>query len=253
MRELVRSVRRAIPFKTQLRAVSDRVRRSRVLPNQLLTEVSLWRILSIELAHLRSVAAGECLDARGQPVPWYTYPAIEFLSQLSFEGRTVFEYGSGNSTLFWCARAGRVVSVEHDELWYTKMRSRIPSNCELILAGTADEYVQTISRTNEKFDVIVVDGQVRLRCAQAAFPHLKDDGLVVLDNSDWFPETSKVLRDAGLIEIDMSGFAPINHYTHTTSLYLRRDVNLTSRERRRPVPGIGSVPKSFDESWWASG
>src|SRR5688572_10403591 len=50
----------------------------------------------------------------GQPIPWYTYPAIEFIRQLDFSQSTVFEYGSGNSTMFWAASAARVISVEED-------------------------------------------------------------------------------------------------------------------------------------------
>lgn len=253
MRQLAGSIRSAIPFKAQLKSLRDGFRRSAVFPQHWLSEARLWQILTIHQGHLKSVASGECLDANGEPIPWYTYPAIEFLKQLSFQGRTVFEYGSGNSTLFWCAKSGRVTSVEHDEEWHARMRSHVPANCELILAKSEDEYVHAIARRDAKYDVVIVDGQVRLTCAKTALAHLKDDGLIILDNSDWFQQTSKVLRDAGLIEIDMFGFAPINNYSHTTSLYLRRGVHLVPRQTRQPVPGIGSVPKSFDEAWWAAG
>src|SRR5687768_912204 len=81
---------------------------------------SLW----FDYAHVRSAALQQAVDADGRAVPWYTYPAIEYLRQLDFSDKTVFEYGSGNSTLFWGASAKRVVSAEEDERWYETLRSK---------------------------------------------------------------------------------------------------------------------------------
>src|SRR5207244_9596553 len=94
------------------------------------------------------------------------------------------------------------------------------------------------------FDVIVVDGLVtgrtRLKCARAAVPLLRRGGMIILDNSDWLPESSRHLREAGLIEVDMTGFAPINDYTCTTSFYLHPEFAFRPARDRQPLPGIGS-------------
>ena len=67
------------------------------------------KILCFSYGHLRSVRAASPVDAAGKPIPWYTYPAIDFLRQLDLSERTVFDiHGSGKSTLFWAARAARV-------------------------------------------------------------------------------------------------------------------------------------------------
>jgi hypothetical protein len=73
------------------------------------------RTLWFDYAHLQSAVRNAPVDAHGEPVPWYTYPAIDYLRQLDFSDKTVFEYGSGYSTLFWASAARRVVSVEEDE------------------------------------------------------------------------------------------------------------------------------------------
>jgi hypothetical protein len=73
----------------------------------------LWR----DYAHVQSVKSQRAVDADGNPLPWYTYPAIEYLRQLDFSDKTVFEYGSGMSTVFWAGKAKHVVSVEDDEQW----------------------------------------------------------------------------------------------------------------------------------------
>src|SRR5262245_31531933 len=79
------------------------------------------KILWFSYGHLKSVRAGRSVDAAGRPIPWYTYPAIEYLRQLDLSEKTVFEYGSGNSTLFWAECAARVVTVEDDERWSERL------------------------------------------------------------------------------------------------------------------------------------
>jgi hypothetical protein len=51
------------------------------------------RILWFQYGHLQSVRVRESIDGSGEAVPWYTYPAIEFLKQFDFTEKSVFEYG----------------------------------------------------------------------------------------------------------------------------------------------------------------
>jgi hypothetical protein len=99
------------------------------------------------------------VDSAGEPVPWYTYPAIEYLQQFDFSTRSVFEYGSGNSTLFWSRRAAHVVSVEDEEGWFEQMRPRVPPNCTLRHEADLHRYVNVIADYPEGFDIIIVEGR----------------------------------------------------------------------------------------------
>jgi hypothetical protein len=206
--------------------------------------------LLFSYAHLASVRSGRCVDAENKPVPWYTYPAIEYLRQLDFSERTVFEYGSGNSTLFWGAVAKRVVSIEDDEAWFGSLRDQRPPNVELVLETDLHEYAAAILRYPEPFDVIVVDGaargHTRLRCSRHALERLRRGGMIILDNSDWLPESARVLREAGLIQVDMTGFAPISGHTQTTSFFLDRGFDFRPRGPRQPLPGTGAVDKVWE-------
>jgi hypothetical protein len=207
-------------------------------------------VLWSDYAHLNSVRTQRAVDRGGKPLPWYTYPAIEFLQQLDFSGKTVFEYGSGMSTLFWAVRAARVVSVEDDEQWFRKVESMAPANVELIFEPDLSRFAETIRRRGDRYDVIVVDGpargRTRLKCSQAAVDHLREGGLVILDNSDWLPESSRLLRDSGLLEVDMTGFAPICGHVQSTSLYFHRQFNVRPLRDRQPVPGIGSRDSNWE-------
>jgi hypothetical protein len=183
-------------------------------------------------------------------VPWYTYPAIEYLKQLDFSRSRVFEYGSGNSTRFWASAAAQVVSVEDDERWYLKLRAELPANCHLMLERDLAAYVETIDAYPGGFDVIVVDGAARggtrLRCARKAVRRLRPGGMVILDNSDWLPESARLLREADLIQVDMTGFVPIAGHTQTTSLFLHREFRIQPKSGRQPMPGPGAVPNVWE-------
>jgi hypothetical protein len=208
------------------------------------------RTLWFDYAHLRSAVKGQPVNARGEPVPWYTYPAIDYLRQLDFSDKTVFEYGSGQSTLFWAAAASRVVSVEEDEKWYGVIAGKLPANCELILEPDLASYPAVIARYPGGFDIIVVDGaargRTRLKCSRAALACLRPGGLIILDNSDWLPESARVLRESGLLQVDMTGFVPANWYTQTTSLFFDRAFVPRPRCARLPQPGPGAADKNWE-------
>jgi hypothetical protein len=204
--------------------------------------------LSDKYAHLKSARLQSCVDKRDRPLPWYTYPAIDFIAQLDWRNKDVFEYGSGNSTLFWSQLARRVVSVESDPAWYSKIQSQLSSTSTILLKPEEDAYCRSIEDVGADFDVIVVDGLWRFKCARVSRRFLRPGGLVILDNSDWYPKTSEFLRNSGLLEVDMTGFGPINAYTWTTSLYFSRDFVGEPLHGRQPTPGVGSIDKVEDES-----
>jgi hypothetical protein len=187
--------------------------------------------------HLRSARTATCVDASGNPVPWYTYPAFEYLKQLDWRNKTVFEYGSGNSTLWWAGLSRSVVSVESSPEWHSKVAPRLPAHCRLTLADSESAYVQAIS---EPVDVIVVDGDWRPQCARYARQFLKPGGLMILDNADWYPKTASFLRESDLIEVDFTGCGPINGYAWTTSLFFDRAFVCKPARERQPWPGVGA-------------
>jgi hypothetical protein len=220
------------------------------LPGRLAGAVRLSWILCSKYGYLKSAARNSAIDPSGVPLPWYTYPAIEFIAQLDFANKSVFEYGSGNSTLFWSRVSTRVTSVEHNPEWFEVVSARAPANCRILLEPDLDGYVDAIDGFPDGFDVIVVDGyaqkRTRARCAQKAIEHLKPGGMIILDNADWLPASSMILRQAGLIEVDMAGFGPINRYTWTTSFFLSRDFDFDPATQRRPGFSKGAMHYNWE-------
>lgn len=175
------------------------------------------------------------VDVSNNPLPWFTYPAIEYISQLDLSQKRIFEWGSGNSSRFFASRCQEILSIESDKEWYSYGKLSVLHN-QKILFREEPSFAESIDESSDKFDVIIIDAIRRHDCALKAVKHLKHGGIIILDNSERHPKTSEFLRsDCNLIEIDMHGFGPINDYSWTTSIYLHRDFRFTPRYGIQPV------------------
>ena len=188
------------------------------------------------LAHFQTTMGGinsfqqkKPLDSNNDPLPWYTYPAIEYLYQFDFSKCDVFEYGSGNSSLFWGKRAKTVTSVESDHEWFESVKNKISENQKIIFAPDKLDYVNSIKTSNQVFDIVVVDGMWRGLCTVEAVKSMKPGGFIIFDNLDWYPASSKFLRENGFLQIDFVGFGPVNTIAWCTSIFLKGDCCIPRR------------------------
>ncbi len=198
-------------------------------------------ILASELGQWRSIDRNSAVDRHGQPLPWYTYPAIEYLETLALSDCTVFEYGSGNSSRYWAGRARTVTSVEDSPQWHAQVLADALPNQTLLLRADRDGYVGAVAQDGILYDVIVIDGNHRVECTQAAMARLQPGGMIVLDNSDRATEgrCSALLREADFIGVDFCGFGPINGYRWSTSIFFRRTFALRCNDQGpRPIGGL---------------
>ncbi len=209
-----------------------------------------WRKFNYEMGYVRSLREGASVDRQGNLIPWYTYPAIEFLSQLDFSNCSVFEYGAGASTNWWGKRAKSVLSVDDYQEWVERVNKTLLPNCKVFLETEREGYANSAT-TQGAFDVIVVDGRVvkgsigRLDCTRAAIKALNPGGMVVLDNSDWLPASCEALRNAGLMQVDFSGFVPLNAEAARTSLFFSVPLKIPYLGGN---PTWGGVIQSWGES-----
>jgi tRNA A58 N-methylase Trm61 len=131
--------------------------------------------------------------------PWFVHEAILKLEEMIEPGFTVFEWGSGSSTLWFDdIMAASVISVEHDSEWHARTRQELErydiSCVQLLLIfmqpNPSDIYDDNyyskyiLSCPDEHFDLISVDGRNRAHCLSNAIPKLKPGGILVLDNSE---------------------------------------------------------------------
>lgn len=173
----------------------------------------------------KSVEARLPVDREENCLPWFTYSSIFFLEERIQPNMRVFEYGSGNSTLWWSKRVAHVTSCEHDPEWYGALTSKIPSNVEYLHEALDPEgrYSEVILDFSDDFDVIVVDGRNRIQCAINSLKALKREGVIIWDNSDRsrYDEGYAFLIRNGFMRLDFKGLGPINGYEWCTSIFYR--------------------------------
>ena len=207
--------------------------------------IEIWQT---EFAQEASIDKKICRDKDGRPLPWYTYPATEYLSQFDYQNKKIFEFGCGYSSSFWAERAQSVVSIENDPRWYDKWQKEFCyANLDLRLREDNESYENAVLEDAGLYDVIAVDGRRRAQCCQTAVRSLAPGGMIILDDSDRvntsadYVNAVKTLRDADLIQIDFYGFCPMNCYAKATSLFIRRDFNPPARQPVCPICGKGSL------------
>jgi len=142
--------------------------------------------------------------------PWFSYAAIDFLESFLGPQMSVFEYGSGGSTLFFARRVRTVISTEDNTTWFENVGRRLT---ELNLKNVTlqhhkfdfknpkgfenSAYLNSIP--SQKFDVIVVDGMeevwpVRPTCFYHAENFINPGGIIVVDDSWRYPELRRKNR-----------------------------------------------------------
>ena len=195
-------------------------------------QIRNFKILAFEYGQWRTIKNWECVDKNGNPIRWFTYPAIEYLNHLDLSSFSVFEFGSGYSTLFWIDKVREVVSIEHDRSWYTLISEKLKNheNIKFYLFEEKADYISSLAFQKRRFDIYVIDGRWRGECAIVVVNNIKQYGgsVIIFDNSDWYPNTVEYLRkELGWIEVDFHGFGPINKYTWTTTMFVNNAIALS--------------------------
>jgi hypothetical protein len=142
------------------------------ITNKLRPLLQIQRGFLFQYRWLHSWWKGRPVDARGDPLPWITYRAIDFLSQFDLSNASVFEWGSGFSTRWWSQRCCRIASVESNQNWIPYIRRLLPKSVDLLLTplDAKSEIEALTERHTVKNDVFVIDnyGPFRRYCAEAA-------------------------------------------------------------------------------------
>ena len=155
-------------------------------------------------------------------LPWLTDGANDFISEkiLSGEIKDVLEFGSGAST-YWLAQQGvNVISVEDDAAWYNLISEKL-KEVDPLLGNKVDYRLIEEPKCKDldkeakitvdisvigselldrglEFDLVIVDGSMRLNCVLASYKLVRPHRYLILDNdersscSGGFPSYRKV-------------------------------------------------------------
>lgn len=179
----------------------------------------------------KSFLEGFCQDSQGLPLPWMTYPFIEFIEKKLQPHHTIFEFGSGSSTLFFAKKVAKVVAIESSEKWHEIMKLRLLEhnikNVELIFmpnALTNFEYencAANYAKNFSKFDFIIIDSLKRFECAKNSINAIKPTGAIVLDDSERknYSKIFDFFAKNNLNKKDFFGIAPAQIKIKNTTIF----------------------------------
>jgi hypothetical protein len=158
--------------------------------------------------------------------PWIVFKAKELLDAILKDDMTVWEYGSGSSTLYFARRVKQVYSIENDKEWFAHLSAQIEaqqvknvsyalveanevtgreldalyfSKSTLNDGGYFESYAKSIDAIPDgSLSIALVDGRARGACIAHAIPKIKTGGYLIVDNSDrsYYFDNNEVLFDS---------------------------------------------------------
>ncbi len=129
--------------------------------------------------------------------PWLTPKSIEILDDLLSINDIGLEYGSGRSTKWLSKKLGFLTSIEDNESWYNVVEKELKANnikninyvfkSSVKDNGITSDYENEINKFGDgSLDFVLVDGSHRANVATQAVRKVRNGGIIVIDNANWF-------------------------------------------------------------------
>lgn len=131
-------------------------------------------------------------------IPYMNDTEIVHLMRYLDKEKDVLEIGCGHSTIFLSKLVNRLVAIEHNVEWGTQIYNKLkefglPHDIKIIppnypqphsfhpaQPNQFDNYVNYIKEYTEVFDLVIVDGRDRVRCATESIKNLKMGGFMII-------------------------------------------------------------------------
>jgi hypothetical protein len=155
--------------------------------------------------------------------PYMSEREIQTIVNLLEPSHVMLEWGCGGSTLRFSREVRSYYSIEHDRVWFEKVRRHLKrarrTNVELVhvppnlpLSGVANyarsseeryaqfrDYIEQVTRLGvERFDRVLIDGRSRPECAVQVLPFLTRDSRVFIH--DYFTTKYDPVEYRGLVD-----------------------------------------------------
>lgn len=87
------------------------------------------------------------------------------------------------------------------------------------------EYCRVIKETDEKYDIVIVDGADRVNCVKQSIGCLSENGVLILDDSsrERYQAAFNYIKDMGFRVLDFEGLKPTKFDTSRSSIIYKDD------------------------------
>ena len=201
-------------------------------------DIRMHQIIQVLYGNSHTLGANFPLNADKEPLPWFSYPAIEYLETLDLSEARVFEFGSGSSTLYLESRCKHIISIEQNEKWLSKLKQMSTGSAEFKLRETEASFANAILDGEQKYDVIIVDAipEFRSACIPNTLARIADEGIIILDDSAMYPKAYKALLEIDAYPIDFIGLSPMEDVVQTTTFFFNRKGGPPIIRKKLPHP-----------------
>lgn len=185
----------------------------------------------VQTGYVNSFLMKSAVDNHGMPLPWMNYNIIDFLNQRLTKDLKIFEYGSGNSTLYFSKFVDSITSVEYDADWYKLLNSKIDklkiTNVQCVYCDLDSNYSDFILSQSKFYDLVIVDGRFRVKCAINALKKLTNRGVILLDDSNRkkYEYVFEYYKRSGFNYLTFSGLKPTGFGNESSTIFYRKEQN----------------------------
>ncbi len=176
---------------------------------------------------MKSFVTKKAVDINNQPIPWWTYPMVDFLRERLNTSIIIFEYGCGGSTKWLANKVGHITAVEDHKEWKEFVEKDILKNTTLIYQpiDEIESYSKAIQVNDKKYNFIIVDGKERNLCVTHCLSNLSENGVILLDDSfrTEYTVSIELLKQKGFKKLDFWGMVPVVPTKSCTSIFYRTD------------------------------
>lgn len=178
----------------------------------LLREHTLQRLRkALSPQWLASKLAATAYEIRHPDAPWITARAVALIERRLRPQHRVFEFGAGASTTWFARRAAFVATVEHNPVWFRRVRDALDregrTNADLRFVPERD-YLAVIDAFPEaSFDFVLADGIFRDESIAHALPRLAPGGWLVVDNINWLMRSGSATPHS--LPLQAQAFSPL--------------------------------------------
>lgn len=179
---------------------------------------------------VKTLLMGYPCDRFGNALPWMNFSFLHFIENRLTKNLSILEFGGGYSTLYWTRHAKCVYGTEHDQFFVKTIRPQLPGNGFLLVPGdgNSSEYefmgeVAFEQNDRKKFHKLIIDGIKRNKCFENSIQYLKDDGIVIWDDSsrDYYANSFEDLKSTGFNRLTLEGLKPGDRSVDETSVFYR--------------------------------
>lgn len=162
-------------------------------------------------------------------IPILTYSFIDWIKKQDTKDKTLVEFGSGNSTIFFSKLFKKVITHEHDEDYIRVLIDQKINNLQ-VFDLNFNFFLTPIFMDNIKnTDYVLIDTHPRIVSREFIAKHLVNDlgynKIIILDNSNLNPGAYFFLRRNYQFFADFGWLNPLQEET-LTSVFCNNPIDL---------------------------